>query len=87
MSPSTIPGIISETCEAIWIALKERGFLDVPSNKCKWKAIAKEFENKWNFPHALGAIDVKHVVMQAPHNSGSEYFIYKKTQCSFTCSL
>ena len=79
MSPSTITGIISEMCEALWISLKERGFLDVPSNKREWKAIAKEFASKWNFPHALGAIDGKHVVMQAPSNSVSEYFNYKKT--------
>ena len=42
------------------------------------REIAAEFETKWNFPHALGAIDEKHVVMQAPHNSRSEYFTCKK---------
>ena len=38
------------------------------------------FCEKWNFPHSLGAIDAKHVVMQAPHNSRSEYFNYKKAR-------
>ena len=79
ISPSSITKTISEACDALWTSLQERGFLDVPCNQHEWKAIAREFENKWNFPHALGAIDGKHVVIQAPHNAGSEYFNYKKT--------
>jgi len=56
-----------------------RGYLDVPKTEFEWKRIAKEFEYKWNFPNCLGAIDGKHIVMQAPDCSGSEYFNYKKT--------
>lgn len=79
VSPPTVSRIIKETCTVIWTELLRHGFLEVPDTEFKWKKIAKEFEIRWNFPHCLGAIDGKHVVMQAPPRSGSEYFNYKKT--------
>jgi len=41
--------------------------------------VAKDFNDKWNFPHCLGAIDGKHVVLQCPANTGSSFFNYKET--------
>lgn len=52
--------------------------LQVPSTSEDWQSVANNFQLKWNFPKYLGAIDGKHVLIQAPHNSGSYYFNYKK---------
>ena len=59
--------------------LHEQNYLKVPSTEHEWREIAKDFEDRWNFPHCLGATDGKHINMQAPANSGSLYFNYKKS--------
>ncbi|CAG2233049.1 unnamed protein product [Mytilus edulis] len=51
----------------------------VPSSSHEWLTIAKDFNEKWNFPNCLGAVDGKHVVIQAPNNSGSYFYNYKNT--------
>ena len=79
MSPAIVGRIISEICKAIWYELINKGYLDHPNSEHDWLKVAQEFEDRWNFPNALGAIDGKHVVMQAPARSGSSFFNYKKT--------
>ncbi|XP_023717693.1 protein ALP1-like [Cryptotermes secundus] len=43
-----------------------------------WVKIEDDFCKKWNFPNLLGAIGGKHMLIQAPPHSGSQYFCYKK---------
>ena len=54
-------------------------YLKVPSRQKEWLEIALKFEEKWNFPNWVGAIDGKHIVMQPPANAGSYYYNYKNT--------
>ena len=51
--------------------------LQAPSTPEEWQKVSKKFEIKWNFPKCLGAIDGKHILVQAPQNSGSYFFNYK----------
>nr|CAI5833313.1 unnamed protein product [Callosobruchus analis] len=43
-----------------------------------WKAAESVFQEKWNFPHCVAAIDGKHVRIKAPPAQGSQFFNYKK---------
>ena len=79
VSPTSVGRIIAETCEVLWIVLRQTGYLKCPATMREWKNIAQNFEEMWNFPNCVGAIDGKHVVMQAPAGSGSSFFNYKKT--------
>lgn len=73
---STASTIIYETCSILWKQLAPI-YLQKP-NLENWLEIEKGFSEKWNFPHCLGAIDGKHIAIQAPNKSGSEFFNYKK---------
>lgn len=74
---STVPKIIVETTEAIWLTLQSQ-VLPPPAVQT-WTKIAEDFENKWNFPNCIGAIDDKHVVVQCFKNTGSAFYNYKGT--------
>ena len=75
MGVSTARQIILGVCTAIWDVLAPI-YMPVPSED-KWKSIADEFYDRWNFPNCIGAIDGKHVMMQCPFNSGSLFYSYK----------
>lgn len=51
----------------------------MPKNEKEWISIAHDYNNKWNFPHCLGVIYGKHIVIQCPEHSGSEFYNYKGT--------
>lgn len=76
VSRHSISRIVVETCEALYKALQQ-DYLKVPSTEEEWKHISTRFEERWNFPHCIGALDGKHVNILPPPNSGSHYYNYK----------
>ena len=76
ISEHAVSYIVKGCCKAI-VKRMAAEFIKVPSSEEEWLHISKKFEEKWNFPHALGAIDGKHVKIQKPKNCGSFYYNYK----------
>ncbi|XDV26238.1 hypothetical protein PO909_030000 [Leuciscus waleckii] len=68
---------MKQTCDVLWETLKDT-YMPVPNEEL-WKTTALRFSEKWNFPNCIGALDGKHIVIQAPANSGSQFFNYKGT--------
>ncbi|XP_053615431.1 uncharacterized protein LOC128683450 [Plodia interpunctella] len=75
ISKQSISKIIPEVCEAIIDLLND--YVKVPSTEEEWRTVSQQFENKWNFPHVIGAMDGKHVAIQSPFNSGNDFDNYK----------
>ena len=63
VSESLTSEVIRETATAIWLALKGE-YLPEINSEDQWKLIAKEFDNRWNFPNCLSALDGKHIVIE-----------------------
>lgn len=49
----------------------------MPSSPEEWLAVENGFRTK--FPHCIGAIDGKHIVIQSPAHSGSDHYNYKNS--------
>ena len=58
----TLSQIIPETCQAIWLSLKDKVMIDLTEET--WNTIAEDFETACQFPNCIGAIDGKHVRIQ-----------------------
>ena len=73
---STISKFLPEVCRAIQDEFT-REYLKCPTTPDEWKELEREFRIRWNVPHALGALDGKHVALKKPKNSGALYHNYK----------
>ncbi|XP_064617265.1 putative nuclease HARBI1 [Liolophura sinensis] len=74
---NTISGIGPVVCKAIYKALKDG--IKFPRSAVEWEVVAEAYKKLWHFPHCIGALDGKHVVLKAPAKSGSYFFNYKGT--------
>nr|CAI5870051.1 unnamed protein product [Callosobruchus analis] len=75
---STISKFVPEVCTAIYKHLKGK-YLRTPRTAEEWLKVAEDYEEKWNFPHCIGALDGRHITFNAPISSGSFYHNYKGT--------
>ncbi|XP_072145656.1 uncharacterized protein, partial [Dermacentor andersoni] len=75
---SSVNDIIHQTCTVIYEEMKN-DFLKRPCTEDEWKDVIGGFNQNWNFPNCVGAMDEKHVLITKPANSGTVYRNYKKS--------
>lgn len=76
LGPTTIGQIVKSVCKTVKrVLLREC----IPSFTTeRWLDNARVFAERANFPNCLGALDGKHVRIEKPDFSGSQFFNYKK---------
>ena len=72
---TTVSNIISETCIAIKESLCIK-FLRPPRSQTDWLEIVKDFEDFWDMLNIVGALDGKHIQIEAPTKSGPLFHNY-----------
>ncbi|CAH1960842.1 unnamed protein product [Acanthoscelides obtectus] len=74
-STQSISVIVPKVCNALIACLSDK--IKMPKLQEEWLQVANDFNRMWNYPHCCGSIDGKHICLQAPINTGSDYFNYK----------
>lgn len=75
-SRTIISEIVMDVCDAI-TGIMGPEYSKTPCTTEEWRAIADEFNSRWNFPNGIGAIDGKRINIQQPRRSGSHFYDYK----------
>ena len=52
-------------------------FAQCPNTEQEWINVAQGFEERWDFPNCMGALDGKHIAVVPPPRSGSLFHNYK----------
>lgn len=76
VSESSMSLFVPVVLEAFIRAYKDE-VMTLPRTAADWLAIEEGFRKRWNFPHAIGALDGRHVPIFKPGNGGSLYYNYK----------
>ncbi|XP_046550044.1 putative nuclease HARBI1 [Haliotis rubra] len=76
VSRHTIASFLPEVCQAIIDHYKDE-VIQCPQTKQEWRSLSWDFQDEWNLPHDLRALDGKHVAIRKPPSSGSLYHNYK----------
>ena len=66
----TIEKFVPEVCDAITRAYRDQ-VMRCPTLPEDWMLVESVFRRWWNFPHALGALDGRHIPIRCPQVGGS----------------
>ena len=69
--------VLSDYVYYVYIYIYLTILFQVPKTEAEWESISQQLNERWNFPHCIGAIDGRHVLIKPPPSSGSFYFNYK----------
>ena len=69
---STVVWNVPEVCQAV-IQERKDEVMPLPRTQENWKAIAQQFQDRWNVPRALGVLCEKHTAIRKPLNSGTMF--------------
>ena len=75
INKGTLSLLIPEVCGAISTVLAD--YVKCPTTTDEWQALSTVFEERWQLPNCIGAIDGKHIKILHPPQSGSDYYNYK----------
>ncbi|ETN63564.1 hypothetical protein AND_004722 [Anopheles darlingi] len=71
VSKQLMSRMIPEVCGSLIEVLQD--YVKLPENKEEWLRVSQEYENRWKFPHAIGAVEGRYVALKAPMSSETEH--------------